>query len=217
MNSGTWRSGWWRFSKEIAPEVVARCNRGCRRNPDARKLIGRNYVREAFGGAQCGQRAGLLAVGNGLLLVRATRQAIRHGGHLLHSRHRLASHHPRGRWCHNRRGRQDDDRQDGKQAGEQGPEFHGRKVTCCAVQEKVAALTFSTSGGNTTSRSSSGKASTFVQPEPPQPLDRFQTSTTCSPLNVCSTIRNFASPPYIFQRQHWQQHGPFSSDLSIAY
>ena len=72
--------------------------------------------------------------------------------------------------------------------------------------------------GPTISSCQGARGMTYLQPypEPPQPLDKFQTSTTCSPENPCSLIRNFARPPYIFQRQHGQQQGPFSSDLSIA-
>ena len=29
-------------------------------------------------------------------------------------------------------------------------------------------------------------------------------------------IKNFPRPPYTFQRQHWQQHGPCMSECSIA-
>ncbi len=55
-----------------------------------------------------------------------------------------------------------------------------------------------------------------VHPPLPQPSDRSQTSTICLPVKPCSRTRNFASPPYTFQRQHWQQHGPFSSEFAMA-
>ena len=120
MNSGSGGFGRRRFWQEIAPDVIARhfhLGHGePRRDQDGR---GRNAWK-TLGHAQDGQRTGFLAIRQGRLLVRTTRHAVGHGGHVGHRRQGSILLPSRPRRCHHRGGKKTHDREDREQMKDEG-------------------------------------------------------------------------------------------------